>query len=430
MTVKTFFLMLILGLNIFNSTRFFAQETDQKKLEEKRKALKNDINKINTYIESATKKATSLSNQVEDLNSKIKVRENLIQTIDKEVDHISNDIQKNEVILKHQQADLDKIKREYADMVYKSYKNRSADNQLLFILSSDGFYQGYLRYQYLKQYADYQKKQGQIIIQKTEKLKRMNDSLKVKKNIKVELIEDKETEQKQMETEKNKNLALVKKYKKQKKEYQSQIQKKQQEEKQLTNQIENLIKAEILKSINKKTTTTNKETTTTTTEETTTQKEVATTKKNEFTLAPEAKELAEQFANNKGKLPWPVEKGVVTVRFGKQSDPMDTKLMLESSGVRIATAENQKARAIFEGVVLAIQKNPQSGILSVLIQHGNYITVYANLKSVSVAKGSKVKTKQSIGTVSTDTSTGKTILKFQIWNNDQKMDPALWIDGM
>ncbi len=424
MNKKTIYFFFFLGLSLWNSTVLFAQETDQKKLEEKRKTLKNDIKKINTYIESTTKKTTTISNQVEDLNNKLKVRENLIQTIDKEVDHISNDIKKNEVILKRQQADLDKIKKEYADMVYKSYKNRNADNQLLFILSSDGFYQGYLRYQYLKQYADYRKKQGQIIIQKAEKLKKINDSLKVKKNIKVELIEDKETEQKQLETEKNKNLELVKKYKKQKKEYQSQIQKKQAEEKQLTYQIENLIKTEIQKSINTKKTTTSKEKTTTVA------KKETTNKKSEFTLAPEAKELAGQFANNKGKLPWPVEKGIVTVRFGKQPDPMDPKLMLESSGVRIATAENQKAKAIFDGVVLAIQKNPQSGILSVLIQHGNYITVYANLTNVLVVKGSKVKTKQNIGTIATDTSTGKTILKFQIWNNDQKMDPSLWIDGM
>jgi len=109
---------------------------------------------------------------------------------------------------------------------------------------------------------------------------------------------------------------------------------------------------------------------------------------------------------------------------------MDSKLTIESSGVRIATAENQKARAVFEGKVMAIQKNPQNGILSVLIQHGNYITVYANLKSVSVAKGDQVKIKQNIGTVHTDNVTGKTILKFQIWQDDQKLDPSGWIDGM
>jgi len=191
----------------------------------------------------------------------------------------------------------------------------------------------------------------------------------------------------------------------------------------LTNQIENFIKEAIKKSVAKSTTSK----TTTPTLKTT---PATTTKKNEFVLAPEAKELAELFSSNKGNLPWPVEKGIVMVRFGKQPDPMDPKLFIESSGVRIATSENQKARAVFKGKVMAIQKNPQNGILSVLIQHGNYITVYANLKSVLVSKGEEVKIKQNIGTVQTDKVTGKTILKFQIWQNDVKMNPSLWIDGM
>ncbi len=147
-------------------------------------------------------------------------------------------------------------------------------------------------------------------------------------------------------------------------------------------------------------------------------------------MTPAAKALAAKFTSNKGKLPWPVQKGLVTVRFGRQADPMDSGVKIESSGVRIATNDKAKARTVFDGKVMAIQKNPQSGILSVLIQHGNYITVYANLENVLVAKGDQVKTKEIIGTIHTDAVTGKTILKFQIWKDVNKQNPAEWVYKM
>jgi len=430
MLYKSNFLIFFAFVNFVFTVNVFAQQTDQKKLEEKRKSLKEEINKIKTYIDKTQKKEANLSTQVENLNHKIVVREKLITVMDSEVDNISEVIAKKnkEIILF--QTDLNVVKKDYAEMIYKTYKNKKSDNQLLFLLSSENFHQGYLRFQYLKQYSQYRKKQAEEIIVKSQKLKTLIDSLTLKKELKKDLLEDKMTEQEKMEKEKEKQEELVKKYKKQKKEYVAQIKIKQEEEKELTNQIEKFISDAIKKSVAKSTTT--KKTTSNTKTTTSTNKVTPTTtaKKNEFVLAPEAKELAGLFSSNKGKLPWPVEKGFVTVRFGKQPDPMDPKLFIESSGVRIATSENQKARAIFEGKVMAIQKNPQNGILSVLIQHGNYITVYANLRSVLVSKGEEVKIKQNIGTVQTDKVTGKTILKFQIWQNDVKMDPSIWIEGM
>ena len=392
-----------------------AQNTEQKKLEEKRNVLKNEILKIKRYLETTSKKEAGLSSQVQDLNQKIQTRQKLINTMDNEIDNLTFDINRNAKKIKKFEGELTKLKEDYAQMIYRSYKNRSTDNQLLFLLSSESFYQGYLRFQYLKQYSQYRKKQGELIVEQSEKLKILNDSLAAKKQIQETLMADKVGEQGELEKEKQKQQELVKKYQKQKKEYQTQISKKQQEERQLTAQIENLIKSEIKKSIASSTKNSTGKTT---------------SAKNEFVLAPEAKELANQFSANKGKLPWPVEKGIVTVKFGKQPDPMDSKLFIESSGVRIATSSNQTARSIFDGTVMSIQKNPQNGILSVLIQHGNYISVYSNLNNVYVKKGEKVKTKQKLGTIHTDQVSGKTILKFQIWQNDQRLDPALWIDNL
>lgn len=217
------------------------------------------------------------------------------------------------------------------------------------------------------------------------------------------MIDEKQFEQNQIASEKEKQEKLVQKYRKKKQKYAAQIRKKQRAERKLTRQIESLIRGAIKKSGNKN--------------------------KN-FSLTPAAKALAAQFSANKGKLPWPVTKGLVTVRFGKQPDPIDSKLTIESSGVRIATTEKSSARAVFKGKVMAILKNPQNGTLSVLIQHGNYITVYANLEKVSVAKGEKVATKQKLGTIHTDRVTGKTILKFQIWADVIKQNPANWVYKM
>lgn len=432
---KFIFLFAFIFINVSN---LHAQGDEQKKLEEKRKQLQDEIAKIKTYIESSSKKEKTLSTKVEELSQQIVVRESLIKKLDVQLAEVGSEIDKNNLLIKRNEEELNKLKKEYADMLYKSYKNKNSNSQLLFLMSSESFQQGYKRFQYLKQYASYRKKQGEAIAQKNKDLQALNQSLMYKKNHQEIVMQNKTKEQTDLQTQKNKQQELVKQYQKQKKDYQAQVTKKQSEEKKLNQQIESLIKAEIQKSIakskeaekkktnNSTTTSANKETTVKNTPKVTPAK----VEKNEFVLAPEAKELAGQFASNKGKLPWPVEKGVVTVRFGKQPDPMDPKLIIESNGVRINTADNQSVRSVFDGTVLAIQKNPQNGILSVLVQHGNYITVYANLKSVSVSKGAKVKTKQSIGVVNTDVSTGKAVLKFQIWNNDQQMDPSLWIGGL
>ncbi len=393
------FLMLTGQSNII-----FAQESQRKKLESKRLALKNEIKKIKTYLDNTKKKERTLTHEVNDLNKKIDTRENLISTINEEVIAMSSDIGKNEKKIRQLETSLDKLKQEYALMILKSYQHRTGNNRLLFLLSSDSFFQAFQRFQYMKQYTRYRKNQGDIIQQKAMKLRVMNDSLSVLKNAKSNLIEEKKYEQSQLATEKDKQQELVDKYKKKKRKYINQLKSKRKEEQKLTQQIENLIKGAI--------------------------KSSGTTKSEKFALTPEAKALANEFSSNKGKLPWPVQKGLVTVGFGRQPDPMKTGVTIESSGVRIATNEGAEALAVFEGKVMAIQKNPQNGILSVLLQHGNYITVYSGLDKVNVSKGEKVNTKESLGTIHTDKVIGKTILKFQIWKDVTKQNPAHWVYKM
>lgn len=399
--MKRFFI--IFSLLLFIVTPIFAQKTNRKKLEDRRVALKNEITKIKTYLDNTQKKERSLSNQVKDLNQKISTREDLITTISDEISEIGGEIATNSNKIALLQNELDVLKKDYSTLIYKSYLSKSEANRLLFLLSSDNFYQGFRRFQYMKQITKYRKSQGDTIKTRSFKLQVLNDSLAILKITKSNLKDEKKHEQGKIVSEKEKQEVLVKKYRKKKRKYIAQIKDKRRAERKLTKQIENLIRNAIKKSG---------------------------TKSKSFALTPAAKALAAKFTSNKGKLPWPVQKGLVTVRFGRQADPMDSGVKIESSGVRIATNDGAKARTVFDGKVMAIQKNPQSGILSVLIQHGNYITVYANLENVLVAKGDKVKTKEIIGTIHTDAVTGKTILKFQIWKDVNKQNPAEWVYKM
>ena len=399
MNKKTFFLLAFSFL-FLTTTNIFAQKTKRKNLEAKRVSLKKEIRKIKTYLDNTKKKERSLSHQVNDLDQKITTRSELISTISDEIHIIEGEIEKNaqEIATLHDELNL--LKKDYTALIIKSHKNKSESNRLLFLLSSDSFYQGFQRFQYMKQYTQYRKNQGDSIQVKAMKLQVMNDSLAIMKITKYNLVDEKKHEQSLIENEKEKQEVLVKKYRRKKRRYISQIRRKQAEERKLTKKIENIIKGAIKKSG---------------------------TKSKSFALSPKAQALAKKFTSNKGKLPWPVEKGLVTVRFGRQADPMNSGVKIESSGVRIATNEGAVARAVFDGKVLAIQKNPQSGILSVLVQHGNYITVYANLESVSISKGDTVKTKETLGSIHTDRVTGKTVLKFQIWKDVIKQNPAKWV---
>jgi len=382
-------------------------QTDKKKLEAKRNALKKDIKKIKNYLYSTKKKERNISHQVKDLNQKIETRTELINTIIAEIKTMDSEIESNTVLMKDLQDDLVLLKADYGSLIYQSYKNKTKESSLMFILSSDNFYQGYQRFQYMKQYTNYLKTQGDSIKSKAMKFRMLNDSLTVMKNQKQSLIDEKKYEQDQISIEKDEKEVLVKKYRKKKKSYLAQIKRKQRQEKKLAKQIENAIKNAIKKTAPKKGSSNKKE--------------------ESFALTPAGKALSGKFEANKGKLPWPVKNGLVTERFGTHPDPMDPSLKTSNSGVIIATNKDMRARSVFDGKVLAIQKNPQNGVLYVMIQHGNYISVYANLEESFVSIGESVKTKEEIGIIHTDKITGKTVLKFQIWKNVTKQNPASWV---
>jgi septal ring factor EnvC (AmiA/AmiB activator) len=401
----------LLFLALLCSVNISAQKSKRNVLEARRTQIQKDIIYINALLSNTKRKESNLLNDVKDLKDKIRKREDLISVITNESKELGNEIYLNQLQINKNERNLESLKKNYANMIYKSYKSKSQNSRIMFLLSSENFFQAYKRFQYMKQYTSFRIKQGEEIQLKTKEIQSLIDSLKVKKDQKQALLNVKKKEQSVIEKEKVEQENLLTQVKKKEGKYKNQIQKFQKEEARIDAQIDRLIREAIAAS-NKKAENTSGTASSTT-----------------FALTAEAKELASKFTLNKSKLPWPVEKGYVSTYYGKQPHPIVKSATIQSNGVRITTDEGSKARAVFEGTILAVQVI-SGNRKAVLIQHGNYITVYKNLENVFVNKGDKVDTKQEIGTVFTDKITGKTILGFLLSNNTNTQDPALWIYKM
>jgi len=391
----------------------FSQSPKQKALEQKRQQILNEIKQINTLLFNNKEEKKSVLSQVEDLNYRLKARENLIRVTNQQANLLAREINDNLQKIESLRDELTILKEDYAAMILKSYKSKSQQSRIMFLLSSDNFLQAYKRLQYLKQYAKHRKRQGESIQQKTEELKALNVNLIAQKNTKNELIASNTKEKEALAIEKKNQEALITSLKKDEGKFAKQIRDKQKEASAIEREIDKLIKAAIAKANKAASKKTNRKAATST----------------KFILTPEAKALADNFTSNKGKLSWPVEKGVVTEKFGKHRHPQFPNVTINNNGVEIATETNATARAVFEGEVMQIQQIKGAN-KAVYIRHGNYITIYRNLATVKVKKGDKITTKQPIGTVFSNKVSGKTILKFCVYKDSNKLNPADWIYKM
>jgi len=404
-TLLLFFIVLV-------SVNITAQKSKRQVLEARRVQLQKDQIYINALLSNTIRTEKNVLNQLKDLDDKISTREELIKAIENESNELGNEIYLNQLEINKNKRALEALKEDYGEMIYSSYKSKSQNSRIMFLLSSENFFQGYKRFQYMKQYTAFRKKQGDEIHIKTSELQTLTDSLQVKKDQKKKLLDVQKKQQSVIEKEKKEQEVLLSKVKQKENKYKKQIKQFQREESRVAAQIDRLIRAAIAAS-NKKSGNTS----------TTTKSSTA------FVLTPEAKELNSKFELNRGKLDWPVEKGYVSTFYGKQPHPIVRTTTIQSNGVRITTEAGSKARAVFDGTVLAVQVT-SGNKKAVLIQHGNYITVYKNLENTNLKTGDKVKTKQEIGTIFTDKITGKTILGFEFWNNTYKENPKPWIYRM
>ncbi|MGB0185617.1 MAG: murein hydrolase activator EnvC family protein [Flavobacteriaceae bacterium] len=392
-------------LLVFSHLNGYAQSKRQLELEERRRELQQEIRQITNLLFAGKKEKKSVVSAVEDLNYKISVRKNLMRITNQQANLLTREINSNQNEISKRRDKLKILKDDYGNMIVKSYKNRAAENKLMFLLSSSNFQQAYRRLQYIKQYADYQKQQAIIIKQETENLKRLNQDLLRQKKEKQKLVAENKAAKAVLDKELKAQQVLISSIQKNLSKFTAQIKSKQKESDKLDREIRKLIREAIAAS-NKKA--------------------GKSTKLATFSLTPEQKILAANFTTNKGKLPWPVASGVVKMRFGTNPSPIDPTIKIKSNGVRIATNKGEQVRAVFEGTVQGIM-TPKNGNNAIMIRHGNYITVYKNLSKFYVSKGEKVSTKQAIGEVITNKTSGESILSFGIYKDSSIQNPSHWI---
>ena len=386
-----------------------AQQTSkkQKELEAQRLRLKKEIKQINSILFNNIKIRKSALTQVEDLQVKLNVRLELIKVTNEQANLLTTRISINERNISTNRLELRNLKDEYANLIQKSYESKSLQNRLMFLFSSESFLQAYKRVQYLKQYASYRRKQGKAIANKTKLLQELNQTLNNEKAEKILLIEENRLVQQQIEKDAQDQKSLIKTLERKQTSLASQISKKEKQQKAIDREINRLIREAIAAS----------------------NKALGKKRKKTFQLTPEAKLIADNFKANKGRLPWPLEKGVVVQGFGRQRHPVVKTTTIQSNGVILATEPLAKVRAVFEGEVMSVivikGSNP-----SVLIRHGNFITLYTNLAKLYVTKGEKVNAKQAIGEVFTNQQTGKTQFQFGIFNNVDALNPKEWVYQM
>ena len=383
----------------------FAQTNTREKLELKRIELQKEIKKINEMLFTNKRKKVAAYSDVENLSLKIERKEELVKLTNQQINLLSAAIEKNQKQEKILESNLIDVKKKYKEMILKSYKTKSGKSRLMFLLSSESFFQAYKRTQYIKQLAVFRKNQANKILYLINEIEEINKDLNFQKTKKQDLLKSNRSIKKSLESEKKDSNKLVYELRRKEKKYINEIDKKQRLSQQLDKEIEKLIREAIVKSNEKK------------------------NKSENFNLTPEAKELSKNFVLNKGKLPWPVMRGVVIQKFGTQPHPVVKTAKIKSNGVIIATTQNQKVKTIFDGTVLSVLRFKGSNP-TVLVQHGNYITAYKNLSKVFVKKGDKVVSNQNIGEVFTNNATGKSTIQFSIFQNTKPINPLLWIIKM
>tara|TARA_B000000475_G_scaffold109496_1_gene88739 strand:- start:328 stop:1521 length:1194 start_codon:yes stop_codon:yes gene_type:complete len=388
----------ILLLLLLNSS-LIAQE--KAKLQERKKLLLEEIQFSNKVLEQTKKEKDVSFHQLKTLKQKIAIRSQLIRTIQKEVGYIKKEIEliQNEKLLL--ELELDSLKVNYTYLIQQAYKSRKHFNRLLFLFSSRDFQQAYKRLSYMRQISQYRLSQANTISVKQAELDDNIFILKKQKSIKQNLIDNKQIEYELYNKEQAQEAISLAALSEKEKELKKALEEKKNQRKKIQKEIERIIADELKKVANS-----------------------SSIKK--FASTPEAIKLSNSFNSNKGSLPWPVSKGLVISKFGKQKHPVLAGVNIENNGVEIATEAQSACRSIFKGKVSSILTMP-NGTKVVMIRHGEYISVYSNLGEVFIEKEQEVSTKENIGLVYTSKQEGATVIDFQLWKSSQKLDPQSWL---
>ncbi|MBR3493263.1 MAG: peptidoglycan DD-metalloendopeptidase family protein [Bacteroidales bacterium] len=422
---KLHIILVLLLLALVSPT--FGQKTkgkSKKQLQSEINSLQKEISTANQLLKKTKKDKEMTLNEVNLLDKKIKQRENLIKAYNQQIAVLDEEINTGQSNIKTLNSDLKKLRKEYAKMIVFANKNRSHYDMLGFVFASKDFNQAFRRLRYIREFNEARKvKIDQIV--STER--RINDEVEASQKAREEqaaMLKDEKAQQEALQKEKKDLNGQVAKLKKKEGSIQQDIKNKQQQAKKLQKAIDDIIAEEIRKA--------NAEAERKRKEEAkkNANKGKATTapapKEKGMALTPAEKTLSSNFVNNKGNLPWPVERGVISSSFGKHASVVSDKVTVTNNGIDIATTEGAQARAVFEGEVASVVKLTGANTV-VIIRHGEYFTVYSNLENVTVKRGDKVKTKQNIGTVHTNKTEDKTELHFELLKEQNRQNPANWL---
>ena len=393
MRFLTILLILLVGLNGYSQNR--------QSLEEQRKQALREIEATDKFLKETLKSQTESTAKLNVLSAQVNQFNRLISSIRAEIDFFDNQIKITTQTESNLSREIEKLKAEYAALVIQAYKNRGEYNKLIYVISAKDFNEAYRRMKYFQQYSDFRKKQVAEIIVKQEELNGIIATLNEQKAEKAKLLDEQRKESRKLEVVKAEEDKVIKKLKSDERKLRAQLAEKKRNAERLSREITKAIEAEAKK---RNTTVTNMY----------------------DRLTPEERLVASNFKGNKGRLPWPIERGVITANFGRIVHPVVKGFIMDNPGIDITTVANAEVRVIFEGEVTYVGGIPGENQF-VLVRHGSFITVYQNLVDVKVKTGDKLKSKDIIGRVYTDKGADNSVLKFLIYEENTKLNPEQWI---
>lgn len=422
---------------LFQASPLFAQSNKLiKELEGKRGSLQKQIAESETLLKTTQKDVGSQLNGLAALTGQIEERKRYILMINKDVEAIELELSSLGKQLTRLKSDLKDKKKKYEASVQYLYKNRSVEEKLMFIFSAKSLEQTYRRLRYVREYATYQRLQGEEILKKQEQVNQKQQELQQVKAAKEGLLKEREEEKGKLEEQEKEKKTLVANLQKKQRGLQNELSKKRREANQLNARIDRLIAEEIEKARKraaeearreaaarkKENEKVDKTTTTTTTSK------PKSTPLETYSMSKADRELSGSFVNNRGKLPMPITGAyIITSRYGQYTVEGLRNVKLDNKGIDIQGKPGAQARAIFDGKVAAVFQ--LNGLVNILVRHGNYISVYCNLSSASVKQGDTVTTKQTLGQIFSDGSdNGRTVLHFQLRKEKEKLNPEPWLN--
>ena len=374
----------------------FLSAQTKAELEEKRNTTLNEITYVDNMLKSTAKEKEESMNAVKIIGNKLNLRESVIRGMRDEINLLNERIDLNTLAINMMESDQADLKNDYARAVINSYKSQKENPELVYILSAKDFNQGYKRLKYLQQVAKFRRRETEIIMELKEQIQSTKNRLQADLSRLSDLKSREEQQKNLLQSEQEKKQQMVKSLSKKEKQLQKELEEKKRIADKIEKEIARLMEAERKKPVKSDST-------------------------------PEQKLISENFAENKGRLPWPVEKGIITSQFGIQKHPVLKYVTEDNIGIEITSLGKTPVRTIFKGEVARVF-SIKGGNAAVIIRHGKYMTVYQNLVDLKVKAGDKVDTKQEIGNVFCETDNGnKAILKFMIFEEKEKLDPELWI---